>query len=359
MNDIRKYRNKLVTREDLGLWEGDVAPILDETKEVDLHWKGGKLPPRLIFECLKWFRMVNDKHSSEAQARLGYNPETKEWKWFAFPQYVVAGLYSKEIPSNELTEEQKAMRLRATKEMADGGFIDAGTIHSHCDAGAFASGTDDKDEITQNGVHLTLGRISSENPEIHGRVVFRKIRYPIHWEDWLDRAPAGLSDCWEFSAKGVEGVTIDEERLMGLCFEQPEPARRTTRYGWPSGGWGWGEDDGRLPLHYGGLGIREWGTDGDWDLIGADPVKGEAPARTAESLLDEFVDGTLDELYYGLGFDEDAVIRFLGQYARRLVEAEVYAASDVIDEVVRGVVEAREALSAGTPHSAREPAPEA
>ena len=31
MSDIKKYRSNLVSREDLGLWEGDIAPILDET----------------------------------------------------------------------------------------------------------------------------------------------------------------------------------------------------------------------------------------------------------------------------------------------------------------------------------------
>ena len=129
MNEVRRYRNNLVSREDLGLWEGDIAPILDEAEEIDLHWKGGKIPARILWECLAWFRKVNEKFSSEAQARLGYNPTTKEWCWVAFPQYVVAGLYSKEIPSDELTEEQRAMRLRATKEMADGGFLEAGPIH--------------------------------------------------------------------------------------------------------------------------------------------------------------------------------------------------------------------------------------
>ena len=211
MSEVRKYRSNLVSREDLGLWEGDIAPILDEAEEVDLHWKGGKIPARILWECLAWFRKVNEKYSSEAQARLGYNPTTKEWCWVAYPQYVVAGLYSKEIPSDELTDEQRAMRLRATKEMADGGFMEAGTIHSHCDAGAFASGTDDKDEISQNGVHITLGEISSGHPEIHGRVVFRKIKYPIHSP--LSRFLRGSRWREIYEKPGRRGV-----RLGGLLF---------------------------------------------------------------------------------------------------------------------------------------------
>ena len=37
MNEVRKFHDKLVSREDLGLWAGDVAPILDEVDAVDLR----------------------------------------------------------------------------------------------------------------------------------------------------------------------------------------------------------------------------------------------------------------------------------------------------------------------------------
>lgn len=332
MNEVRKYRSNLVSREDLGLWEGDIAPILDEAEEVDLHWKGGKIPARILWECLAWFRKVNEKFSSEAQARLGYNPTTKEWCWVAYPQYVVAGLYSKEIPSDELTDEQRAMRLRATKEMADGGFMEAGTIHSHCDAGAFASGTDDKDEISQNGVHITLGEISSGHPEIHGRVVFRKIKYPIHWEDWLADAPADLSESFHFS---VKEVPIDEERLMGLCFERPKRLMDSDTK-WPSGNWN---------LHRGAApsGYRtpyDW-EEAEWGLPGQ-------RERDPDSHLDELVDGTLEELYYGSGYDVNAILQFLARYVQRVIEIEVYTPKEVLSEVVDGILAIRDATTAAS-----------
>ena len=347
MNEVKKFGAKLVSHEDLGLWEGDVAPILDETEEVDIHWKGGKLPPRILFECLKWFRMVNEKHSSEAQARLGYNPETGEWRWFAFPQYVVAGLYSKEIPSDELTDEQQAMRLRATKEMAEGGFIEAGTIHSHCDAAAFASGTDDKDEISQNGIHITLGHISDERPEIHGRVVFRKIKYAVHWADWLDGAPSDVPESFTFPAVGA---SIDEERLMGLCFERPDPVKGHGGHGWASGGWGWDGCD-CLPWHYGGRSA------GGWDEPGLDVLDTEPPGRS-DAHLDELVDGTLEELFYGLDFGDDALLGFIGRFARRLAETECFTPQEILDAVVDGLVEAGDGAAEAATGTTRETATE-
>lgn len=332
MNEVRKYRGKLVSREDLGLWEGDVPPVLDEANEVDLHWKGGKIPPRILWECLAWFRLVHKKYSSEAQARLGYNPETGQWGWWAFPQYVVAGLFSQEIPSDELTEEQRAMRLRATKEMADGGFMEAGTIHSHCDAGAFASGIDDKDEISQNGIHITLGEISSERPEIHGRVVFRKVKYGIHWDDWLDSVPADVPESFHFA---VQEVPIDEERLMGLCFERPKVETAAPKSTWPSGGWGLSGSSGCL----GG-----WGDWAAWDDTGgvlpdARTSRFGSGARNSGPALGEFVDRVLEEAFYGYGHD---VLEFIGEFANRVVELEIYTPGEVVSAVVDGILQNRE-----------------
>ena len=333
MSDIKKYRSNLVSREDLGLWEGDIAPILDETSEVDLHWKGGKIPARILWECLTWFRKVNEKYSSEAQARLGYNPETKEWCWVAFPQYVVAGLYSKEIPTDELTEAQNAMRLRATKEMADGGFMEAGTIHSHCDAGAFASGTDDKDEISQNGVHITLGNISSEQPEIHGRVVFRKIKYPIHWEDWLNNAPADLPESFHFPA---QDASIDEERLMGLCFENPKSPLAAFKSKRSSGGWSLYGSGGT----YGGR--NDW-DDRDWGLHDGYGDRRGRGDRDPDYALEEFADCVMDELFCGDGFEGDAILAFFTQFTLRIFELDVYTPHEILSAVVDGMLGGREA----------------
>ena len=45
-----------------------------------------------------------------------------------------------------------------------------GTIHSHCNMGAFFSGTDDNDVTNFDGLHIVLGRISLPFPEIASAV---------------------------------------------------------------------------------------------------------------------------------------------------------------------------------------------
>jgi len=289
---MQKYKGALIDKEDLGLWEGDVSPILDEASTVDIHWKGTKIPKRVILECLKWFRMVHAKYNSEAQARLLYNARSGEWSWMAYPQYVSSGLYSKEITTAELTEEQKKMREEASEAAFMAGFQEAGTIHSHCDAGAFASGTDDHDEITQNVVHITLGKINGkETVEIHGRVVFRKIKYPtIHWNEWMDECSGEESACWDITTHGIDDVSIDEEKLMALCFKRPVPQttfQPVKSSQWPSlsnwgGCWaGWDGDD-----------IEErWG-DGvyrDVDKLPANYLHGVETARTEEDFFDALI----------------------------------------------------------------------
>lgn len=46
----------------------------------------------------------------------------------------------------------------------------AGTIHSHPDFKAYQSGIDHKDEIGFDGIHVTLGHIMKDSPEIHERL---------------------------------------------------------------------------------------------------------------------------------------------------------------------------------------------
>lgn len=268
---MNKYKNTIVEKDDLGLWEGDIAPILDEQKEVDIRWKGAKIPGSIILECLKWFRMVDQKYSSEAQARLLYNAETQEWGWLAYPQYVTAGLYSQEITPAECNDEQQKMRDDASKDAFDKGFREAGTIHSHCDAGAFASGTDDKDEISQNGIHITLGKINDEAVEIHGRVVFRKIKYNIHWNDWIVDCGEGDPACWSFKPGKLDEIHIDEDKLMALCFKKELPKYTPFSkgsgygFGWQSGGYGgmFGSRDKDSYEYMRGWDDAGWGTEID------------------------------------------------------------------------------------------------
>ena len=43
------------------------------------------------------------------------------------------------------------------------------TVHHHCGASAFQSGTDEANERNQDGLHLTVGRMDAERHDLHAR----------------------------------------------------------------------------------------------------------------------------------------------------------------------------------------------
>lgn len=56
-------------------------------------------------------------------------------------------------------------------------FSPIGTIHSHGDGEAYASATDTKDEAYRAGLHIVVGRLSSEPPQFHCEFVVDGTRF--------------------------------------------------------------------------------------------------------------------------------------------------------------------------------------
>ncbi len=65
----------------------------------------------------------------------------------------------------------------------------AGTVHSHCDMGAFFSGTDEQDQSEMDGLHIVLGRITMTVPEIKAAVCVNGRIFEIDPEDLIDGIP--------------------------------------------------------------------------------------------------------------------------------------------------------------------------
>src|SRR5262249_26301967 len=54
-----------------------------------------------------------------------------------------------------------------------------GDVHSHVDEAAYASGTDKYDERHRAGLHIVVGRLSREPPELHVEAVVDGVRFPV------------------------------------------------------------------------------------------------------------------------------------------------------------------------------------
>jgi PRTRC genetic system protein A len=123
----------------------DELPDLEEQK-VSAKLLAPKIPYALIQDARKFFQAVYSKFQGEAMVFLLL--EGDSWEIVPAKQEVSQANVSYE---NALHKEGKRP---------------AGTIHSHCNMSASFSHTDDEDDKCFDGVHITLGKIFEEIPDI-------------------------------------------------------------------------------------------------------------------------------------------------------------------------------------------------
>jgi len=125
-------------------------------EEPKLSVNVGKITLTQWRSVVSFFNEINKKEKSEAQVRLFYSDEKQDWKIWAFPQKSNTGMTTSELPEDPEWNEQ----WNSVTE--NGLYYQWGTIHSHCNAGAFASGTDKNDEANNPGLHITIGHLDKD-----------------------------------------------------------------------------------------------------------------------------------------------------------------------------------------------------
>jgi len=145
-------------------WFAGYVPV--EPKPFE--WKKAKLSLELWHHIVGFMHWTQQKYKAEAQLRLYYNEVLQKWSAFPFPQSP-SGMTTKEDPEHEMMAT-----LRAKADLTDPNWLNLGTVHHHCTTGAFQSGTDHKDEIDQDGLHVTLGHMEADELDIHARFSFSK-----------------------------------------------------------------------------------------------------------------------------------------------------------------------------------------
>lgn len=150
--------NGIYLHKDTGLFEGfvkvdQISCIADLPVDTLATTSLPKIPHALVMKIRRFFAQVFEKHHAEACVLLYYNEADGCYFVVAPEQQVshVAVIYRKE-PLSVLFGEEFRWAEFACRSV--------GTIHSHCDFGAFHSGTDDADESTFDGLHLTFGHVN-------------------------------------------------------------------------------------------------------------------------------------------------------------------------------------------------------
>jgi hypothetical protein len=143
--------------------------------EASLKYLGPQISPEVWGQILSFFSWTYQESHSESQVRLYVNPKLKEWRAWAFPQKSGTGMTAHELTLEELkrgTEETPEMtkaRFAAWGVPASGDWIRFGSVHHHCGCSAFQSGTDETNEKSQDGLHITVGKIDEARHDLHCR----------------------------------------------------------------------------------------------------------------------------------------------------------------------------------------------
>ena len=122
-----------------------------EPQEEFLRLRYPKFPKELLQQVVGFFSLVQKKYNSEAALLIAWNTQTSKYELICPKQEVpYAGMHVDfEVPN------------------LPGHLLNVGTIHSHVNMEAFSSMTDEDDETNRPGIHIVVGHICQEPPQLH------------------------------------------------------------------------------------------------------------------------------------------------------------------------------------------------
>lgn len=194
-----------------GLYSCLLEHELKATK-APFSWTGPKITKEQWSELLAFFKWTYDTEKSEAQARLFVHP-IHGWKIWAFPQKGGTHMTTKEIENDDFRVQRAAIPE---------GYVAFGTVHHHCAAPAFQSGTDTHDERTVDGLHITVGKIGEPQFDIHCRLYLKGHKFEPNMAAFWDVGPeAHQKAAWLASLKYSSDDVINREARFQMCIPTP------------------------------------------------------------------------------------------------------------------------------------------
>ena len=144
----------------------EIKNYVSEEEVLEKHLiqcKINKVPFKVINLVWNFLRVIYDKTKTEVAVMLWYNPIKDDWK-VEVPEQVCSGA---SVNYDRSTPEARKLN----KKLVTAGYILAGTIHSHAGMTAFHSGTDDKDELQFDGLHMTMGNFNLKAQSFSQRLI--------------------------------------------------------------------------------------------------------------------------------------------------------------------------------------------
>jgi hypothetical protein len=200
------------------VYEASEDPFFYQLKEVKLipakktyEWKGAKIPFAFWQNAVNFLLWTQDKYKSESVVTFFYNTVENKWAFHAFPQSGIGMTVSR--VKNEEAKKQR--------ENWDEDWVEFGSIHHHCNAAAFQSGTDKNDEHDREGVHITLGNLESKVLDFDGRLILENDSHKFNCpSEWVE-----LPHDFKLELPGLSDEAVDEilssiftDYLLQTCY---------------------------------------------------------------------------------------------------------------------------------------------
>jgi hypothetical protein len=157
---------------------GDLVPGLLPERER-LRLKCPRLPRADVEELLVFFDAVYRRHRGEAVALLFFCAETMQYRVAVPPQWLVGR-------RGHDGRWRADYALRYGGALRPPGFVRLGTVHSHADLPAYASGVDAADESFEDGLHVVFGDFGSERLSVVAAFVANGVRFRLDAEEVLE-----------------------------------------------------------------------------------------------------------------------------------------------------------------------------
>ena len=145
------------------------AELLPQKPFLNLHCP--KLPQAAMERIVGFFSKIARLHGSEAAVIL-YWDSRNECVCFEVPDQCAT--VSEGWNGDRYATEVRYETLQVSSDLRV-----FGSVHSHVDNAAYSSNIDRHDESYRTGLHIVVGRISEEPPDIHCEYVVDGVRFRV------------------------------------------------------------------------------------------------------------------------------------------------------------------------------------
>ena len=138
-----------------------------------------RIPQRAFEVIVAFFDHVGFRHGAEATVLLYWDPGRERVRVVCPPQTATVTRYSDGYQHPIGLHYTPPVDLPRT-------WIPFGDVHSHVDLAAYASATDQHDEMHSAGLHVVVGKLYQEPPDVHQEAVVDGARFRCERADAIE-----------------------------------------------------------------------------------------------------------------------------------------------------------------------------